>query len=1160
MAQVVKYSHFVAGIDRSQGRYVEDPRLLFDADNVVFTNGRRIRSRPPVKRLDVELDGQTQGLAYVDCGLRVVARFGDDIEHTGDDADEIDTLFFDVPDYCGPEWELLHLLAFGNMVEAWIAHEFPGPGDMETIVFKHTLDPQRTSRRKPTYCEDPWCPTNWDADGERPLHLYGKGEIGEPATLDPVSVAAAEKLCAARTNGDVGFSAVGNSRVWNPFSLQDLLDFGRPYYFLLPVLPSEDLFGFVVSEYHSDLDNDRAWAGYILEYLDADGRWQKVTEVNNSPTEDKTYFAQAVQSRFETDRNETRIVLRWEDDQGLWLRWRAVAGLAPIQIIDGGDLQEGYVPDDWSEVGDDEKYQFTTDVDYADFKLHYSTILIKDGLELSLILGPGMHYTISDDDGKGRIDFCTDSGEVYQLPSGLTENSYVTNLRWDTQRYVGILAPTVWTDGDPTNVVPLADYTLTNADGYIRLTWDANVPTVGTEWTIGFLPTADDEARSDATATHYEGGSYLFEGVVWQFPAIKLSDMTAGADILAGIPHYPLLYGSGIAAGGGGGAVYTSAGSYSYTVPAGITSITVSTWAGGGGGGGWECSAEGVYAAAAAGGGGGGGEFHIEEIAVTPGEVLTIEVGAGGAAKPNRCWTISSSCNTGLPLPSQRRGDPGGNTRISRGATVLAEVAGGLGGDGGETRLDGLTVIHEGGDGGDGGDSGHQVGADGGKGSDFNVFLGTRPPAPGGVGGASGAGDTYGRGGNGGTAHYPFGTSCNCTLGPAQDGNDGRVLIEAEVGLRPWVVDPNVESMPLNGWERYHLALRHRFVVDGTGAIVGSKPYHYGAEEGAEASFYADRRAEYAKIAGKGDAGYVESSAREQACGNVTALSAMQDKLAVHYHQVTLLYQFGLDPERNAPIDALHFGARGKTTPFYSGTMMLTQQGFRMLNLRGENFDSLRDNNYGRAIESINITEVYNAAYWPALGAYIAIANVQGEVRIVMFAFSWEEKVRAWTLGTIRDFDVPPVVDSLWAADRRLYFRYDNLVRYFDHNATVYADDVDILAFEAAGGADAGEYLEDHKYVSRVIFQPNNLDDPGTIKRWTGLDVECQGRCHAWMRESERPGTKRIKGATYDGTSLARKVTPLMIRSYALSVELESVDVDGWELDSLFLRLKASRR
>lgn len=72
--------------------------------------------------------------------------------------------------------------------------------------------------------------------------------------------------------------------------------------------------------------------------------------------------------------------------------------------------------------------------------------------------------------------------------------------------------------------------------------------------------------------------------------------------------------------------VYDSAGSYEYTVPDGVFRIAVSAAAGGGGGGDYASSSF-------PGGGGGGGEAVFNKILpVTPGQLINISIGSGGAA------------------------------------------------------------------------------------------------------------------------------------------------------------------------------------------------------------------------------------------------------------------------------------------------------------------------------------------------------------------------------------------------------------------------------------------------------------------------------------------------------------------------------------------------
>ena len=69
---------------------------------------------------------------------------------------------------------------------------------------------------------------------------------------------------------------------------------------------------------------------------------------------------------------------------------------------------------------------------------------------------------------------------------------------------------------------------------------------------------------------------------------------------------------------------FTSSGSF--TVPAGVTSITATIIGGGGGGGGTEGRGDNR-----AGGGGGSGGYSVGTYTVTPGSVITVTVGRGGA-------------------------------------------------------------------------------------------------------------------------------------------------------------------------------------------------------------------------------------------------------------------------------------------------------------------------------------------------------------------------------------------------------------------------------------------------------------------------------------------------------------------------------------------------
>jgi hypothetical protein len=112
----------------------------------------------------------------------------------------------------------------------------------------------------------------------------------------------------------------------------------------------------------------------------------------------------------------------------------------------------------------------------------------------------------------------------------------------------------------------------------------------------------------------------------------------------------------------------TFTGSGTYVVPDGCTELLVDGYGGGGGGGGSEGGNTLTTSVPMGGAGGAGAKRSFVRIDVSPGDALTITVGAGGTA--------------GTGGPGTNGGD-GGDTIVARGATVLAQFKGGRGGSGG---------------------------------------------------------------------------------------------------------------------------------------------------------------------------------------------------------------------------------------------------------------------------------------------------------------------------------------------------------------------------------------------------------------------------------------------------------------------------------------------
>ena len=84
-------------------------------------------------------------------------------------------------------------------------------------------------------------------------------------------------------------------------------------------------------------------------------------------------------------------------------------------------------------------------------------------------------------------------------------------------------------------------------------------------------------------------------------------------------------------------------GSATFTIPAGVTSMTIQLWGGGGGGGGSSCKPINPGEWCDTGAGGGGGGYTSATVMVVPGGVLTITVGAGGSYSSGGNTTVRSS-------------------------------------------------------------------------------------------------------------------------------------------------------------------------------------------------------------------------------------------------------------------------------------------------------------------------------------------------------------------------------------------------------------------------------------------------------------------------------------------------------------------------------------
>ena len=289
-------------------------------------------------------------------------------------------------------------------------------------------------------------------------------------------------------------------------------------------------------------------------------------------------------------------------------------------------------------------------------------------------------------------------------------------------------------------------------------------------------------------------------------------------------------------------ASYTTAGNFTWTCPAGVTSVQVECWGGGGAGGGARKTAS----PGAGGGGGGGGAYaKATSITVTPGTDYTVVVGGGGLHTPTFTVTGTAASGTnswfGLPSASTTNclavgGGGGQDLYGNTGGT------GGTGGAAGSCTYSGTgSVAYSGGTGATatasrGGGGGSSAGTssggnNGGSGAVNNAGAAVTGGGAGGAGTIGGAGSSGGApGGGGGGAQY----SASSATRTGGDGAAGQVILTYTV-----VYDHvNVET-----------------AADGSGSIVsaqdvssGSSITVYAIGRGADNSFMSNAPAAWSLV------------------------------------------------------------------------------------------------------------------------------------------------------------------------------------------------------------------------------------------------------------------------------------------------------------------------
>lgn len=179
-----------------------------------------------------------------------------------------------------------------------------------------------------------------------------------------------------------------------------------------------------------------------------------------------------------------------------------------------------------------------------------------------------------------------------------------------------------------------------------------------------------------------------------------------------------------------GSQTYTTAGSYTFTVPTGVTSLRITLVGGGGGGSGGSSGFAGN-------GGGGGGSITNIILSVSPGNNLTVAVGSGGAAGAAANNNSAAGGNTLVTFGVNSLQANGGTRGLFQANSAFAAAPGGGTstpiGTGGTTTTGGTGQV--GSVASKGGNGGSSTLASGGAGATFTLTGGAGSQGSGGGGG-----------------------------------------------------------------------------------------------------------------------------------------------------------------------------------------------------------------------------------------------------------------------------------------------------------------------------------------------------------------------------------------------------------------------------------------
>jgi hypothetical protein len=311
---------FKGGLDLRDGLFSEAQQRFRELSNFYVDKGGKIVRRCPCSRLDVLLDSDCQGLITIDGADYTFAKKGDTVSHSGGDAGDVTTLYFDNPDLC-TSWELVAAGNFQGYAAAWIRHTFPSTA-YPTLLYLHLWDGLVFA---PTYVQDPELPGSFSPS------ITDLADQEYDDEFVPVLGFGASKAWTSTLRGNTQASRTADARYWNQREASDFLQNGEEYCFVVPEGAGTTR-SFIVPVDHASLGIDGRWAYYVLERA-VDGAWEPMEEVAIAPVVNYTWRPVATASRFAGGWDEITIQVRWGSASAGLVRFRLVPGDTSVQIV-----------------------------------------------------------------------------------------------------------------------------------------------------------------------------------------------------------------------------------------------------------------------------------------------------------------------------------------------------------------------------------------------------------------------------------------------------------------------------------------------------------------------------------------------------------------------------------------------------------------------------------------------------------------------------------------------------------------------------------------------------------------------------------------------------------------------------------------------------------